>query len=67
MSFNVGWEARNKAAIAALFPPLRQKRLPFAIHFFADNAAIGMVIDEPHGLHKGVNRRGSDELPAAFF
>src|SRR5512138_2763631 len=33
----------------------------------ADDAALGVVVDEAHGLHEGVGRGGADEAPALLL
>jgi len=37
------------------------------IHLGAHNAALGVVVDQAHGLHEGEDRGGAHELPAALF
>ena len=36
------------------------------VHRIADGTAVEVVVDQPHGLHEGVDGRGTDERPAAL-
>lgn len=43
------------------------ERLTGALRFRAGDAAFGMIVDEPHRLHEGMDRGGADERPAALL
>ena len=38
-----------------------------AFDFHSDDAVIHVIVDEPHGLHKGVDRGRPDEFPTLLF
>ena len=43
------------------------KRLPHSDRFGAGHTALGMIIDQTHGLHEGVDCGWTDELPTTLL
>ena len=59
---------KGRGGIARVESGLRDLEcLAGAGRFGSDYAALGMVVDQAHGLHKGEYRGGADELPTALF
>ncbi len=47
--------------------PWSPETLARALNFDPDHTVLNMIVDQPHSLHEGIHRGGTDEFPAQLF
>ena len=47
--------------------PRSPETLACALNFGPDYTVLNMIVDQPHSLHEGIHRGGSDEFPTQLF